>query len=247
MGDYLHELPGMCRDYLFTPDWFDGVTGRIKDQSVYGDAFPIGDITTVLGTPTFTQMAGGNRRVGIKLDRTWQGRFPCPIPFEGWMYAEMEFKFASATAYIYPLLFHNLANEEAGCRLRVQNVSGVRQVSFSNATYGVNNFGSSFVTDDDPINFLAGFDQATNNAYRTIDGVTVTNTAGSTVTTSGWPMAPAGTEFVRIGDNDGDGTSTASSNFVIIRRLTFGEQRPTTAAQLAKLQAVLAARATHLG
>lgn len=246
MADYIHELAGACRDYVFDTPYYDAVTGQFIDQSIYGRDHPIGNISTVVGTPTFTTMAGGNHKRGIKLDRSWQGKFPCPIPFEGWMYAEFEFHFA-ADAYLYPLLFHNLTNEEAGCRMRVLRSSGTRSVAFSNATYGENNFGATFNTDDDPCVFLAGFDQATNNAYRTVDGVTVTDTAGSSVTTSGWPMAPAGSEFVRIGDIDGDGTTTPSSNYVILSRLAFGVNRPTTAAELAKLQGVMTAGIASAG
>lgn len=226
--------------------FFDGVTGRFIDQAAYSEGEPERDCYLYAGSPLATTLAG-NGVQGIKLDRTNKYYIPTPIAFEGGIIAEFEHHTPSATSEHYPLLGATGANANNFFHWKITVASGNRTVAISNASYSVNNFGANTIAQADPTIVMAGFDQANNVAYRSLNGSTITTTASSAVTTSGWPNSTAGDRLLRLGDINNDGSIIAMPDFTKIARLSFIKGRPTSAGDIARLTDFFTTRQAILG
>lgn len=245
----LNDIPGLVtRHYVFQndPRFYDGVTGDFIDQSPLSTGERKRNCRTASGAPTWSSLAGKGLP-GITLDRTWKGSILNPIPFEGAIIAEFEIYTPSGTVTIYPLISDVAANANNVFNWRIQKSSGNVKMLISNASYAVNDFANNTIAQSDPAIALGGCDQVNNVAYRSLDGATITTTAASAVTTSGWPCAPSGDLLWRLGDVNNDSSNTAQADYIKLHRLMFLKGRPTTAGDLAKLSAFFTSRIAALG
>lgn len=214
-------------------DCYDSANGEFRDLAGYDQhrtsSFigPRAEITD--GTPTFVDV--GSRRA-IRLDRTCHMRILLPNLATGTMYALFKATY-SGSADFYPFIFGDAGTSTAQGLVRVLGSTNRLRFQLTNALSVVD---QTIATGNTYLTFL-GWDEENRRAHGTLDGTTVVNGTAWAATTYGraCPMinttAAEGNQYVRIGDNDRDGTTTANANdYIDLVEIGFIENVPVETA-----------------
>lgn len=200
---YPFEIPSYVQGYRFSDEsdvFYDAATKTFKDQAGYGSR---ADLVITAGSPVFDTV-GGKRCV--RLDNTFHGLFPTPIPWMGSVVAVIKPEYVSgATLTRHPLLFGNSTSAAANGALQITHASGQRRVVLSTPNSSL----TCTQTRTDNNLVVVGFatDQETRKGYATNDGATITETTAPASTTNGNAVAlgwqTQGIDYgARFGDMD---------------------------------------------
>lgn len=167
------------------------------------------NVETTIGSPIFESF--GNH-IGIKLDRSWQGRFIPAIPWGGTAIftVRMERITLGPTFGCYPIIFGDAANESSNAIL-FSSFAGNEERLIMSAPSAK---GSQYSDIGGEIKTIAwSFDNITGKSYM-YDGNTVTEVVVDTSVFGALSLSVSGF-YARIGDLIGDGTSTPVTDYNI--------------------------------
>lgn len=198
------DVPGYLCGHRYTQDsrYYDAAGLYYRDLALYGN-----HARRTAGVPAFS-LHGANSREGVLLNNAYHMEMDNPIPWEGTAIVVAKVHTPSPPN-LYTYLFGDATTATSNGMLMWQT-SGFAMAASS----GVLSTGHVPVTQD--AIFVAAFamDQETRKAYRTGDGVTVTESAVAIATVNGNAMAMGwngnpgltgsiGNRMVRIGNTSG--------------------------------------------
>jgi hypothetical protein len=206
---FAYDVPGYLCGHRYTQDsrYYDAANNRFLDLARYGN-----HVRKTAGVPAYSNH-GGNNREGLLLDNSCQLEMDNPIPWEGTVVLALKIH-KPAAANLFPYLFGDAALSTSNGMLIVQGAGGAGNVTLTMATPS-SALASAQSLAQDTIHVIAfAMDQETRKAYRTIDGVTVNESAAAGASPSGVAAAMGwngniglagslGSRMVRIGNNSG--------------------------------------------
>lgn len=215
------QVPGYVQGFRFSddPDFYDSATKTFIDQSAYGALHTSNNLAITTGTPAFVTDASGQR--GMTLNNTVQGEFFPAIPWEGSVILAVRPHISgTGTQTTYPLLFGSASLAPSNGSFQCEFSSGSMRYKWR--TPGGGNLSQIDEGDETKLVCLGyATDQNTRKGYRTVDGVTITETAAVASSVHGNALAigahsstvPNGakTRFGNLSGVIGDTVATALS------------------------------------
>lgn len=197
---YSYGIPGYVQGHRLSDEselFYDATNKRFKDLAGYGDR---NDLVINVGTPVF-ETVDGNRCV--KLNNTFHGIMPCPIPWMGSVVAVIKPMYVSGgTLLRYPMLMGDAVSASSNGQFQVLHFGGSRRVALVSPSASL--AATKERADNNLVVVAFAFDQSTRKGYSTSDGITVTETTASASTTNGLaPAVSTGLNGIRFGNMNG--------------------------------------------
>jgi hypothetical protein len=235
-----HTIPGYIMGHRFSDDPADYNSGtkRFLDKAGYGAR---ADLRVTVGDPVF-ETVNGQR--AARLDNTWHGLFPSPVPWQGSAIFVLKPNYVSgATVVKYPILFGDLAAPSNG-QLQVTYASGQRRYVWQTGSAAlVNQINRN---DDNAVVVAYAISQETRLGYRSTDGGTVSTATASASSVNGNAPAMSSAQFgARFGNISGvAGNTTAATDMTVSmmeqhyfsENILIGDNLALTAAFIAELK-----------
>lgn len=210
---FASDLPGYAQGHRFanTPEFYDGAKERFHDLAGY-NRFGM-YVKKAVGSPVFN-LRGVNARQGLYMDNTNQWSFPyaCPWHGSGLMVLEVDTPTGAVAANMYPLIFgsSDLSNITNDAQLLVQYYFGNRRIM----VWGASSQATS-AFDAVPNTTLMVIAWSRNQQDRmwrkTQDGTITAEGPYNPALTNGNAISMGGQPRVRLGNINGDKTSSALS------------------------------------
>lgn len=222
MTTYAWNVPGYIQGHRFSDDprYWTTSSGRFRDLAGY-DALN-NYVQLVAGTPIFETL-GANSRRGLKLNQSNIYKFHSSVSWEGSFLIVARAHTGSGSLTLYPWTFGTADPPYVNGTIRLNKSGGLN--TFNAATPSAlmtSPLGS--IANDAIVICAYSFNQADRIARRTRDGVTI-DTNGPAAGTNGNHLAIGGNtapgvvadiggishDYVRLGDNFGDGSLTPNT------------------------------------